>query len=66
MNEKKQKEYLETMELVRDLYFHTGMNVSQVARLCRISPAKASNMIDGKFPKSIKRKENHHVSGNNP
>jgi hypothetical protein len=54
MTDQQKKEWIATMELVRDLYFHTGMNVSQVARLCRISAGKANNMIEGKLPKSLK------------
>jgi hypothetical protein len=48
MSPEKIQEYIKTRASVRSCYVTTDMNVTQIAKLHRISQTKASRMIDGK------------------
>ena len=47
----KQETYMDNLETVLDLYHHTSMRVSEIARTVRLSETTCHKMVEGKYPK---------------
>lgn len=57
MKQEKINKFIKDMNLAKDLYHNTGINVSQIARLLKRSATTADHMITGKnLPKYLTTK----------
>ena len=57
MTPEKIQKYKQDLKDAKEFYRNTDMNISQIAKLLKLSDTTVSKMLDGKHPKYYKKKE---------